>query len=82
MEENYMEDLIIKERETKEKIVNIINEAQLPAFILKPIIKELYEQLNIWEEQQYRIATENRNNKEMKQEIKEKESKKEEEEAK
>ena len=30
-------------RETKEEIVSLINEKKLPAFILEPIIKEVYE---------------------------------------
>lgn len=51
-----MEDLIIRERETKEKIVNLINGTQLPAFILKPIVKDLYEQLEILEQNQYKEA--------------------------
>ena len=33
--------LVVKE--TKEEIVNIINEKKLPAFILEPIVKEVYE---------------------------------------
>ena len=48
-----MEDLIIKQRELKENLIKLINEANLPAFIIKPIIKELFEQLNLLEEQQY-----------------------------
>ena len=48
-----MEELILKEREFKEKMVNVINNSNLPAFIIKPILKELFEQVNLLEEQQY-----------------------------
>lgn len=51
-----MDELILKEREFKKNIVNMINTSGMPAFILKPIIKELYEQLNLLEQKQYEDA--------------------------
>ena len=51
-----MEELIIKEREFKEKIVQVINESGLSAFIIKPILKELLEQVMVLEQQQYEQA--------------------------
>lgn len=60
-----MRELIIKEREIKEKIIGVINNSGLPAFILKSIIKELYEQINTLAEKQYEEA---RNAKELKKE--------------
>lgn len=51
-----MEDLILKEHEIKEKLIDLINSSELPAFILKPIIKELYEQLNVLAKSQYEEA--------------------------
>ena len=48
-----MEELILKEREFRDKIVELINTSGLPAFILKPIIKEVYDQLIVLEQQQY-----------------------------
>ena len=48
-----MEELILKERDFKEKLVDLVNKSELPAFVLKPIIKELYDQLIILEQQQY-----------------------------
>ena len=48
-----MEELIIKERKAREDIVQVVNNAKLPAFILKPIIKDLLEQISLLEEQQY-----------------------------
>ena len=55
-----MDELILKEKETKENLVKIINESGLPAMILKPMLKEFLEQLNIVEQQQYAIAFENK----------------------
>ena len=48
-----MEKVIIKNMEFKQKLVGLINESGLPAFILKPIFKDIYEQLNVLEQQQY-----------------------------
>ena len=53
-----MEELILKEAEYREKISQITNEMGLPAFILKPVVKELYEQLCNIEKQQYNQALE------------------------
>ena len=49
-----MEELILKEREIKEELIKIINNSGLPAFILKSIIKEFLEQLNILSDQEYK----------------------------
>lgn len=51
-----MEEVILKKREFDEKMVQLINESELPAFILKPTFKELYDQLNVLEQQQYQEA--------------------------
>ena len=51
-----MKELIIKERETKEKIIGVINNSGLPAFILRFIMKELSEQLDTLTEKQYEEA--------------------------
>ena len=61
-----MEEVILKEREIREKIIEIINNSGLPAFMLKAVIKELYEQLNIIEQQQYEEALKNKESKETK----------------
>lgn len=55
-----MEDIIIKERETRENIVQVINQSNLPAFILKPILKDMLEQIERLEQQQYEIAMQNK----------------------
>lgn len=65
-----MEELILKNEEFKEKIVQDINESQLPAFILKPIIKDIYEQIITLEKKQCMEAKNNRE-KEKKQNKKE-----------
>lgn len=55
-----MEEIILMKREFEEKLVKLINESNLPAFILKPIIKDLFEQLNILEQQQLEQAQKNK----------------------
>lgn len=51
-----MEEIILMKREFEENLVELINESKLPAFILKPIIKDLFEQLNMLEQQQLEQA--------------------------
>lgn len=51
-----MDELILMEREFKENIVDMINASGMPAFILKSIIKELFEQLSLLEQKQYEEA--------------------------
>ena len=51
-----MEEIILKKREFEENLVNLINESNLPAFVLKPIVKDLLEQLNILEQRQFEQA--------------------------
>lgn len=55
-----MEEVILKKKEFEEKIVELVNESGLPAFILKPIIKDLFEQLNILDQQQLEQAQKNK----------------------
>lgn len=55
-----MEEIIISERKTREDIVNIINNSGLPACMLKPILKDLYDQINILTEEQYNQAVQNK----------------------
>lgn len=64
-----MEEILIKERELRNGIAELINKAELPAIIIKPILKDMYDQINILEQQQYELALKN---------IKEKEEKKDE----
>lgn len=55
-----MEELILKERETKDTLIEIINKSGLPAFILKPILQDMITQLNIIEVSQYEEAKKNK----------------------
>lgn len=55
-----MEEIILMKKEFEEKLVKLINESNLPAFILKPIIKDLFEQLNVLEQQQFEQAQKNK----------------------
>ena len=43
-------NLIIEE--TKENLVKVINESGLPPFLLEPILKDLYNQINILKQQE------------------------------
>lgn len=65
-----MDELILKEREFKENIVQMINSSGMPAFILKSIIKELFEQLNLLEQKQYEEACIKKKNEEKTEEDK------------
>lgn len=63
-----MEDVIIRTNETKQKLVDTINESGLPAFILNSIIKELQQQLEQLEQSQLQQALQNKEEKEKKEE--------------
>lgn len=64
-----MDELIIREREFKENIVDMINASGMPAFILKSIIKELFEQLSLLEQKQYEEACINKEKEKEKTEV-------------
>lgn len=53
-----MDELILKENKFKEDIVAVVNNSELPAFIMKPILKELFERVCLLEQQQYQQAKE------------------------
>lgn len=61
-----MEEIIIKERELRENLIQLINSSGLPAFILKPIVKEIYDQVINIENQQYEEAKQKINEKQEK----------------
>lgn len=70
-----MEELILKERETRGKMAGIINESNLPAFILIAIAKDLLKELEQEEQRQFNVAYETMQKK-IKAEQEEKEKKK------
>jgi hypothetical protein len=53
-----MEELIIKERETRGKIAGVINDSNLPAFILIAICKDVLKELEKEEERQFNVSYE------------------------
>lgn len=55
-----MEEIILRERELRENIVQEINNSNLPAFIIKPIFKDMLMQLEQLEAQQYEQAKANK----------------------
>lgn len=71
-----MGELIIRERELRVQLAKLINDMKLPAIIIKPIIKELLEQLDTLEQKQYEEA---KKEEEEKQKEEQEESKEEEE---
>ena len=66
-----MEEIILKKREFEENLVNLINESNLPAFVLKSVVKDLLEQLNILEQQQLEQAQKNKQKKDKEEKNKE-----------
>jgi len=54
--ENKMNDLILREKEIRQKIVNIINNSGLPAILVKPMLKDFLEQVEVLEQKQYQEA--------------------------
>lgn len=51
-----MEEFIVKERETRDSIINILNNSRLPAVTLKAILKEAIEVVFIKEQQEFLLA--------------------------
>lgn len=54
-----MDELILKERETKESIVQIINTSGLPAMVIKPMLQDILKQVELAEQSEYLIACQN-----------------------
>ena len=54
------EELIIKKHEFDEKLVELINNAGLPVFAIRPILIELCNQLLLQEQQQYKEVMKNK----------------------
>lgn len=70
MENNQKEKpLILKVKDLENRMVATINNAGIPAFIIKPIIEKILNQLNMLEQQEYVQAVEN-NKKEEKENVK------------
>ena len=51
-----MNELILNERKFKEEIINIVNNSNLPAFIIKPFLQDLLRQIDTLEQKQYEEA--------------------------
>lgn len=47
-----MNELILKKQEFEQELVNIINNSQLPAFVVRPILNDLLTQVIVQEKQQ------------------------------
>lgn len=53
---NETENLILRKQELEEEIIKLVNNANLPAFIIRPILNDLYNQVLIQEHQQLEMA--------------------------
>lgn len=62
-----MEELILKEKEIRIKLKEILEASGLPAFILKSVIKDFFEQLSNVEQQEYNQALQIKAEKEKKE---------------
>lgn len=58
-----MEEVILKERELREAIVQAINNSGLPAMIIKPVLNDFLTQVTTLEQQQYEQAVINKQEK-------------------
>lgn len=50
---------ILKYKETEEKLLEIINKSELPAFVLLRIIEKLYNELALIEQNDFSLAKQN-----------------------
>ena len=50
--------LVLKVKEAENRIIATINNSHLPAFIMKPIIEKVYNQLINLEQEEYALALE------------------------
>lgn len=50
--------LVLKVKEAENRLIATINNSQLPAFIMKPIIEKVYNQLINLEQEEYALALE------------------------
>lgn len=63
-----MEELIIKEREFRMGLVNLVNNSNLPAFIMKSTLKEILQEVTEIANQDYETAVANIQKKEKEEE--------------
>ena len=61
------DELIMKKRKFEEEIVELINNSELPACVIRPILVELCNQVLIQEQDQYKNAVQRKIEKEEKQ---------------
>lgn len=64
-----MDEIIIKEKEFRNKLDELINNSGLPALILEPIARDFYEQARNLKQIQYENAEKNLKEKENKDEL-------------
>ena len=62
-----MGDLILRKQQFEENLIELINKADLPAFVIRPILNELYSQVIIQERQQLDIAIQHKKDTKLKE---------------
>lgn len=55
--------IILKLKDFEEKVVNLINESELPAFMVRPAIEKIYNQILMNEQKEVNTALEQFNDK-------------------
>lgn len=64
---NETENLILRKQQLEESLVELINKADLPAFVIRPILNELCSQVMIQEHQQLDLAIQRKKENELKE---------------
>lgn len=54
-----MDEILIQEQELRKKIAELINEANLPAIVVEPILKDVLQEVVLIKQQQYANALKN-----------------------
>lgn len=64
---NETENLILRKQQLEENLVELINKADLPAFVIRPILNELCSQVMLQERQQLDLAIQRKKETEVKE---------------
>lgn len=54
-----MDEILVQEQELRKKIADLLNEANLPAIVVEPILKDVLQEVVLIKQQQYANALKN-----------------------
>ena len=54
-----MDEILVQEQELRKKIADLLNEANLPAIVVEPILKDVLQEVILIKQQQYAQALKN-----------------------